>query len=184
METGDIFVGGYSGAAAEAAFSPEQKLTENFAVEDLLVFSNEDAIISNGFLHNVADNSTDSSNVTPGGDNHLSSADLPHSSQFSGELCVPYDDVVELEWLSNFVEDSFSPDQNLQSNLRIFATPESSSSSTRFEKILHPTKARSKRSQYRDGISKNQPHISAKSVTPKETFAGIYRASLLQMKME
>ncbi|KAK8514332.1 hypothetical protein V6N12_009039 [Hibiscus sabdariffa] len=97
MEAGDIFVGGYSGAAAEAVFSPEQKLTENFAVEDLLDFSNEDAIISNGFLENIADNSTDSSNVTSGGDNHPSSADLPHSSQFSGELCVPYDDALELE---------------------------------------------------------------------------------------
>ncbi|KAL4311413.1 hypothetical protein GQ457_01G039560 [Hibiscus cannabinus] len=165
MEAGDIVAGVYSGAAAEAAFSPELKLTENFVVEDLLDFSNEDAIISNGFLDNVADNSTDSSNVTSGGDNHLSSADLPHSSQFSGELCVPVINRILLSFLptfdfhvktttmmwwrlSNFVEDSFSTDQNLLSNLWIFATPESSSSSsTRFEKILHPAKARSKRSR-------------------------------------
>ncbi|MCD7452162.1 hypothetical protein HAX54_015274 [Datura stramonium] len=35
--------------------------------------------------------------------------------RFSSELCVPYDDLAELEWLSNFVEESFSSDdvQNL-----------------------------------------------------------------------
>ncbi|GMI86142.1 hypothetical protein HRI_002283500 [Hibiscus trionum] len=113
MEVGNIFVGGYSGAAAGDVLSPEQKLTENFTVDDILDFSNEDATISDGFIDNVAANSTDSSTVTSGGDNHFSSSDLPHSSQFSGELCVPYDDVAELEWLSNFIEDSFSTEQNL-----------------------------------------------------------------------
>ncbi|XWS20235.1 hypothetical protein CRYUN_Cryun31cG0082800 [Craigia yunnanensis] len=176
MEAGDFFVGGYYGGAAGGDFLPEkrmsaeQKLAENFTVDDLLDFSNEDAIISDGFFDNVGGNSTDSSTVTcnssvSGGDNHLSSANLPHSSQFSGELCVPYDDLAELEWLSNFVEDSFSTDQNLQSNLQIFATsksptPESSSSSTLPDSLARsptnpifqhdtplPGKARSKRSR-------------------------------------
>ncbi|XP_021294426.1 GATA transcription factor 9-like [Herrania umbratica] len=176
MEAADFFVGGYYGGAAggdyssEKRMSAEQKLAENFTVDDLLDFSNEDAVISDGFFDNVAGNSTDSSTVTcnssaSGGDNHFSSANFPHSSQFSGELCVPYDDLAELEWLSNFVEDSFSTDQNLQSNLQIFATsksptPESSSSSTRIDSLTRsptnpifqndtplPGKARSKRSR-------------------------------------
>lgn len=43
---------------------------------------------------------------------NLSSSD----PQFTSELCVPYDDLAELEWLSNFVEDSFSTEdlQKLQ----------------------------------------------------------------------
>ncbi|XVE88831.1 hypothetical protein DITRI_Ditri19aG0100200 [Diplodiscus trichospermus] len=147
MEAGNFFVGGYYGGEAAGYFSPEkrmsteQKLAENFTVDDLLDFSNEDAIISDGFFDNVAGNSTDSSTVTCNssvsvGDNHFSSANFNHSSQFSSEFCVPYDDLAELEWLSNFVEDSFSTDQNLQSNLQIFATSkslatDSSSSSTR-----------------------------------------------------
>ncbi|OMP11703.1 Zinc finger, GATA-type [Corchorus capsularis] len=177
MEAADFFVGGYYGGANGGDFSPEkrmmsgeQKLPESFTVDDLLDFSNEDAIINDGFFDNVAGNSTDSSTVTcnssvSGGNNYFSSANLPHSSQFSGELCVPYDDLAELEWLSNFVEDSFSTEQNLQSNLPIFATsksptPESSSSSTRPDSITRsptnpifqhdtplPGKARSKRSR-------------------------------------
>ncbi|XWS16307.1 hypothetical protein CRYUN_Cryun34aG0073800 [Craigia yunnanensis] len=176
METGDFFVGGYYGGAAggdfsqEKRMSAEKKLEENFTVDDLLDFSNEDTIISDGFFDNVGGNSTDTSTVTcnssvPGGDNRFSSANLPYSSQFSGELCVPYDELAELEWLSNFVEDSFSTDQNLQSNLQIFATsksptPESSSSSTRPDFLPRsptnpifqhdtplPGKARSKRSR-------------------------------------
>ncbi|XP_022777190.1 GATA transcription factor 12-like [Durio zibethinus] len=170
MEAGDFYVGGYYGGAAGGDFSQEkrmsveQKLAENFTVDDLLDFSNEDAIISDGFVDNVNGNSNDSSTVTcnssvSGGDNHFSSTNMPHPSQFSGELCVPYDDLAELEWLSNFVEDSFSTYQNLQSNLQIFATskspiPESSSSSTRSPSnpiFQHdtplPGKARSKRSR-------------------------------------
>ncbi|XVF24922.1 hypothetical protein REPUB_Repub13aG0169300 [Reevesia pubescens] len=176
MEAGDFIVGGYYGGAAAGDFLPEkrmsaeQKLAENFIVDDLLDFSNEDAIINDGFFDNVAGHSTDSATATcnssvSGGDNHFSSANFLHSSQFSGELCVPCDDLAELEWLSNFVEDSFSTDQNLQSNFQIFATskspiPESSSSSTRPDSLTRsptnpifqhdtplPGKARSKRSR-------------------------------------
>lgn len=100
MEAGGFFVGGYYGAAASGDFSPEkrmsveQKLADNFTVDDLLDFSNEDAIINDCFLDNLAGNSTDSSTVTcnssvSGGDNQFSSAVFPHTSQFSSELCVP-----------------------------------------------------------------------------------------------
>ncbi|KAE8705159.1 GATA transcription factor 4 [Hibiscus syriacus] len=172
MEVGDFVVGGFYGGAAGDDISPakmlsaERKLSENFTVDDLLDFSNEDAVMSDGFFENVAGISTDSSTFTcnssvSGGDNHIYAANIPHSSQFSGELCVPYDELAELEWLSNFVDDSFTTDQNLQ----IFATsksitPESSSPSTRPEFLTRiptnqifqhdtplPGKARSKRSR-------------------------------------
>ncbi|KAG4178810.1 hypothetical protein ERO13_A10G066600v2 [Gossypium hirsutum] len=200
MEVGDFFVGGFYGGAAGNDFSPlkmmstERKLPENFTVDDLLDFSNEDAIINDGFLENVAGNSTDSSTVTcnfsvSGCDNHLSPVNLPHSSQFSGELCVPYDELAELEWLSNFVDDSFSTDQNLQSSLQIFATsksltPESSSSSTRPDSLIQspsnsnpnfqhetplPGKARSKRSRVAPcDWSTRLLHLNPKSAAQKK----------------
>ncbi|KAJ4954113.1 hypothetical protein NE237_030945 [Protea cynaroides] len=96
------------------------KAGEHFTIDDLLDFSNEDCILNDGTFDSVPGNSTESSTVTAvdscnsslsGGDIHFSSnlscrnfAD----AQFSGDLCVPYDDLAELEWLSNFVEESFS----------------------------------------------------------------------------
>ncbi|KAJ6700810.1 GATA TRANSCRIPTION FACTOR [Salix koriyanagi] len=83
-------------------------------------------------------------------------------SQFSNELCFLYDDMAELEWLSNFVEESFSTDQSLQTNIYILSgskrpTPESSASETHPEPLTSnptfqpetplPGKARSKRSR-------------------------------------
>ena len=60
--------------------------------------------------------------------------------------------MAELEWLSNFVEDSFSTDQSLQTNIHILSgskppTPESSSSETHHPETPLPGKARSKRSR-------------------------------------
>ncbi|KAL4386544.1 hypothetical protein GQ457_09G006370 [Hibiscus cannabinus] len=189
MEVGDFIVGGFYGGAAGDDFSPvkmlsaERKLSENFTVDDLLDFSNEDAVMCDGFFENVAGNSTDSSTGTcnssvSGGDNHFSAANIPHSSQFSSELCVPYDELTELEWLSNFVEDSFTTDQNLQ----IFATsksitPESSSSSNRSttnQIFQHdtplPGKARSKRSRVAPcDWSTRLLHLNPKPAVQKKT---------------
>lgn len=106
METPDFFGGGYFNATSANSFSPEkriaadQKLGENFnfTIEDLLDFSNDDVIISDGvLLDNVTGNSTDSSTVTcnsaaSGGDNNCAGNFGGNSfadSQFSGELCVP-----------------------------------------------------------------------------------------------
>ncbi|KAM7254598.1 hypothetical protein ACFE04_003978 [Oxalis oulophora] len=166
MESPDYCVGGYFST------SEKQKPGENFIVDDLLDFSNDD-----GFFDNVTGNSADSSTVTGGSSisggndvfsnyNNFVNCRSFADSQFTGELCVPYDDLAELEWLSNFVEDSFSNNQNLQStNFHILSgpkqpAPESSSSSTRPEPIprnlTHPKflsetplpgKARSKRSR-------------------------------------
>ncbi|KAI4355594.1 hypothetical protein L6164_004352 [Bauhinia variegata] len=193
MEVPEYFVGGYFNAGADQ-FSPEkrhgdQKAGEPFVIDDLLDFSNEDAIVSDGFFGNVAGNSTEPSSVTAvdscnssisGNDNRLPGNVAsrgfgdPH---FSGELCVPYDDLAELEWLSNFVEDSFSAEEELKT-LHLLSgatastigtkpqTPESSSSSetvppfaaeaSRNAPFFHPEtplpgKARSKRSRAAPG---------------------------------
>ncbi|KAK4590773.1 hypothetical protein RGQ29_021092 [Quercus rubra] len=125
MEVPEIYMGGYFGGAGGAGqYSPDkQRTTENFTVDDLLDFSNEDAVMADGFLDNVTANSTDSSTVTAvdscnsGSGPHFSACIGSRSfadSQFSGDLCVPYDDLAELEWLSNFVEDSFSAQQDFQ----------------------------------------------------------------------
>ncbi|XP_044497374.1 GATA transcription factor 9-like [Mangifera indica] len=201
METPDFFGGGYFNATSANSFSPEkriaadQKLGENFnfTIEDLLDFSNDDVIISDGvLLDNVTGNSTDSSTVTcnsaaSGGDNNCAGNFGGNSfadSQFSGELCVPYDDLPDLEWLSNFVEDSFSIDQNLQHNhMHLLSgskalTPESSSSCTQLSEHASnlvflpetplPGKARSKRSRAAPcDWSTRLLHVSTKASTMK-----------------
>ncbi|KAJ7958825.1 GATA transcription factor [Quillaja saponaria] len=148
---------------------------DHFIVEDLLDFSNEDAVLTDGNFDSVAGNSTDSSTVTV--------VDSCNSSSFSGsepnfvgdigchnfadgnfssDLCVPYDDLAELEWLSNFAEESFSSEdlQKLQlisgikaqtdeaSETQEFQPPESNRNNPIFNpELLVPAKARSKRSR-------------------------------------
>ncbi|KAK7294247.1 hypothetical protein RJT34_17134 [Clitoria ternatea] len=198
MEAPDYFVGGYYGVGGPEQFSSaekrhaDQKTGEPFAIDDLLDFSNADAIMSDGFFDNVHGNSADSSTVTAvdscnssfsGRDNRFATAIVPRGfagdPQFSGELCVPYDDMAELEWLSNFVEDSFSAEEELKT-LQLLSgatastaigakpqTPDSSSSTdtlpqfasddtARNAPFLHaetplPGKARSKRSRAAPG---------------------------------
>ncbi|KAJ7963059.1 GATA transcription factor [Quillaja saponaria] len=188
MEVPEYFLGGYFGGAGPEQFSPEKrnadhKPSDQFTIDDLLDFSNADAIVADGFFNNVAGNSGDSSTVTAvdgcnssvsGGGYNLSGNMLSRSfcdTQFSGDLCVPYDDLAELEWLSNFVEDSFSAEDELKTlhllsgntgRVSTFGTkpqtPESSSSSETPRKapFFHPEtplpgKARSKRSRAAPG---------------------------------
>ncbi|OAY53063.1 GATA transcription factor 9 [Manihot esculenta] len=180
MEVPDFFIGGHYSGGAAAEFLPEKRISEqkpgdHFAVDDLLDFPNEDdATMTDCFFDNITkkcavttDSSTftsnDSSNSSISG-NHVGYRSFD-DSQFSSELCVPYDDLAELEWLSNFVEDSFSTEQNLQANFHMISgskspTPESSSSESHPESSLRnlnnpmfqpetplPGKARSKRSR-------------------------------------
>ncbi|KAL5576940.1 hypothetical protein UlMin_018639 [Ulmus minor] len=182
MEVPEFFVGGYFNAGAgdfptENRYS-DQKPGEHFTVDDLLDFSNDDAMVTDGFFDNVAGNSTDSSTVTvvdscnssaSGGELQFSGNRSFGDSQFSGDLCVPYDDLAELEWLSNFVEDSFSAEKDLH-NLQFLSsssatitntkpqTPETSSSSETLRNAPFfphetplPGKARSKRSRAAPG---------------------------------
>ncbi|KAA8540368.1 hypothetical protein F0562_024713 [Nyssa sinensis] len=100
--------------------------------------------MTDGFLDNITGNSTDSSTVTvidscnssvsgtePQFSGNISSRSFA-DAQFSGELCVPYDELAELEWLSNFVEESFSSDdlQNLKLISGAKAPTDTSSSET------------------------------------------------------
>lgn len=102
---------------------------DHFVVEEFLDFSNEDTVIADAAFDAVAGNSTDSSTVTVVGScnssnfsscgpNFLNDIGCRNfaDGQFSSELCVPYDDLAELEWVSNIVEESFSSEdlQRLQ----------------------------------------------------------------------
>ncbi|XP_009776947.1 GATA transcription factor 4 [Nicotiana sylvestris] len=90
-----------------------------FRIDDLLDFSNDE-------IFSINSNSS-STTATPDSQHHHHHLHQPHSDNssaatanyydallpncsddFTDNLCVPSDDVAELEWLSNFVEDSFS----------------------------------------------------------------------------
>ncbi|XP_047342715.1 GATA transcription factor 12-like [Impatiens glandulifera] len=140
MATSEYFIGTYCGAGD----------VNHFAIDDLLDFSKvDDEAMSTDHLYdnnnnNVnGNNSVDSSSLTAmdccnssvsGGDNTQFCGGLI-DPQFSGEFCVPYQDMAELEWLSNFVEDSFSTQESqnhhhLQLISAIKATPSSNTSSS------------------------------------------------------
>ena len=93
MEVPVFFAGGYFGAT-------EQKAGEQFAIDELLNFSNDDAMITAdvGFFDSVAGNSADSSTATvvdscnssvSGGDHHFAAHRSFADAHFSGDLCVP-----------------------------------------------------------------------------------------------
>ncbi|PIN24189.1 GATA-4/5/6 transcription factor [Handroanthus impetiginosus] len=149
----------------------------HFTVDDLLDFPKEDETMTDAFLDSLKGNSGDSSTVTAvdscnssvsGGVDGQFSGNVScrsfNESQFSGnELCVPYDDLAELEWLSNFVEESFStddlrfiPTNNAAAAAKTAATDTSSSATTTHSPptlpifpsdVSVPGKARSKRSR-------------------------------------
>ncbi|KAF6164177.1 hypothetical protein GIB67_010147 [Kingdonia uniflora] len=96
METPDFF---YQQRHADP------KSLDNFVIDDLFDFSNDDdnnTVIENNVT--ILGNSNDSSTLSVV-ENCNSPFSAPH---FPDELCVPYDELAELEWLSNFVEESFS----------------------------------------------------------------------------
>ncbi|KAL3844187.1 hypothetical protein ACJIZ3_001590 [Penstemon smallii] len=129
METPEFFQTGYY----NTQFTPEKRLSDaknsdHFVIEDLLDFPNDETMVAadeGGIEAAMTGTSTDSSTVTVAADNSCNSSAEPHfqhgaadiggtHGQFSSELCVPYDDLAELEWLSNFVEESFSSSEDLQ----------------------------------------------------------------------
>ncbi|WOG99192.1 hypothetical protein DCAR_0518540 [Daucus carota subsp. sativus] len=161
MEASDMFVGNYF-AAGEPQFLSEnyyfngnQQVDNNnqFAIDDLLLdFPKEDDVMNDAFFHSIAADS--SSPVTAvhscnsSGSGNISSGSFT-DAQFSGsELCVPYDDLAELEWLSSFVEESFSSDdmQNLQF-IPTSVTTNYKNSPIFNADVSVPGKARSKRSR-------------------------------------
>lgn len=119
----------------------------DFFVEDLLDFSNGgDDVMSDAFFHHSA---AESSAV--GSSNSSLSPSFP-DSHFSADLChFPYEDTAELEWLSNFVEESFSSDDlhklQLIPNPTQFHNPTRLPNPNQHSSSSVPAKARSKRSR-------------------------------------
>ncbi|GJU21494.1 GATA transcription factor 4-like protein [Tanacetum coccineum] len=64
-----------------------------------------------------------------------------HSTNFTDNLCVPSDDVAELEWLSNFVHDSFSnfPANNVAGTINYRPENTSFHSRSRTKRTRAPT---------------------------------------------
>lgn len=190
MEAPEFFQPGF----CSPQFAPEKRHSLDgkagggdnpFMVDDLLDFSTtDDATVGgggcgDGAFDNVTGSSTDS-NVTAAVDscNSSFSGYDPNfadggigcrsftEGHFSSDLCVPYDDLAELEWLSNFAEESFSSEdlQKLQLISGMKARPDAAYETTReFQPepnragpIFHPdmsvpAKARSKRSRAAPG---------------------------------
>ncbi|KAF8048411.1 hypothetical protein N665_2525s0005 [Sinapis alba] len=82
----------------------ETPVSDDFSVDDLLDFSNDDVFVEDDGelkIQRKKGVSVSSNDETT----------LNRSNDFSTacELAVPTDDLAELEWLSNFVDDSFTP---------------------------------------------------------------------------
>ncbi|XP_059311467.1 GATA transcription factor 2-like [Lycium ferocissimum] len=118
-----------------------QSAPEVFRIDDLLDFSNEEIFSSSGSSSKTTDFDLNHHYQPPPTDNIAGSYydGLPSSADFTDKLCVPSDDVAELEWLSNFVEDSSN---NYPSNTLTGTMNLNSNNNTT---LLHG-KSRSKRS--------------------------------------
>ncbi|XP_058074211.1 GATA transcription factor 12-like [Magnolia sinica] len=183
MEAPEFLHGSFC-RAGNPQYAPEKrhgdsKSGDHFIIEDLLDFSNEDDDVAaaggdDGARDTAAGNSTDSSStitVVDSCNSSLSVSDKHFSgdigcrsyadANFSSDLCVPYDELVELEWLSNFVEESFSSEdfQKLQLISGVKSGSNDSSETREFPEnngrnnpifrpeVSVPGKARSKRSR-------------------------------------
>lgn len=94
MELPEFYLGGYFDAGA-GEFSSEKKPAGDFTIDDLLDFSNEDALVTDGSCFETAPDSSavtavDSCNSSvSGGEPPFSRNRSFGDSQFSGDLCVP-----------------------------------------------------------------------------------------------
>jgi len=142
-------------------------ISDFLLIDDLLDFSNEEIAAPIGEKCSDA-NGADSSTVTDTAKmagtmlscNNDSLLDNRRSSHISnavstdikahnspGDLCVSCDDLAELEWLSNFVEDSFSTG-NVPTEITHHVHDSGKGSSSCILEILRvPSRARSKRSR-------------------------------------
>ncbi|XP_006359773.1 GATA transcription factor 12 [Solanum tuberosum] len=179
METPELFQTGYYNTefTSEKQLISDVKNGEHFVVDDLLDLPNDDGMVTEDTLDlTVIGNSTDCSvvdnscNSSLSGSNHppqlLGYRDFP-DGHLSTEFAVPYEDMAELEWLSNFVEESFSSNElhkmqmvqamrnRTDSEIHQFIPDPnraSATSSTIFKPEMPvPAKARSKRSRMAPG---------------------------------
>ncbi|CAN8229646.1 unnamed protein product [Cochlearia groenlandica] len=106
--------------------------TDSFVVDDLLDFSNEDGEPNEEF-DTFPDSSTVSTVTLAESSN--SSSVYTDSTGFSDQLCVPCDDLAELEWLSNFVEESFTKEDKDKLHLLSGVKPTQPTGSTHTHQI-------------------------------------------------
>ncbi|XP_010264324.1 PREDICTED: GATA transcription factor 4-like [Nelumbo nucifera] len=71
-------------------------------IDDLLDFSNDDLFSDSDLIH------LPPSENNPGNRPSITTDNSNLSTSFPNDLCVPNDDVAELEWLSKFVDDSYT----------------------------------------------------------------------------
>ncbi|KAL2517759.1 GATA transcription factor 12 [Abeliophyllum distichum] len=204
MENPGFFQGGY----CNTQLTPEKRLSDSkngdhFIIEDLLDFPNDDGMVTDvPFGGVMTGNSTDSSTVTAVdtscnssfsgrtaethfADDNIGGCRTVPDGQFSSELCVPYDDLAELEWLSNLVEESFSSEdlQKLQliQGMKVPTDEVSGTQQYQFQpettrntrmlssEMSVPAKARSKRSRTAPGNWTSR--LSVVSPTPPDAKA-------------
>uniref|UniRef100_A0A5B6YV62 GATA transcription factor n=1 Tax=Davidia involucrata TaxID=16924 RepID=A0A5B6YV62_DAVIN len=78
-------------------------------IDDLIEFpADNEAGLDSGNCNDFPSIWSNPSEALPGSDPIFSGNNSNSASDLSAELSVPYEDIVQLEWLSNFVEDSFS----------------------------------------------------------------------------
>ncbi|KAJ0977414.1 hypothetical protein J5N97_012888 [Dioscorea zingiberensis] len=126
MESPEYLLGGYhrvggGGGGGLASQLGAEKQGDHFVVEDLLDFSNEDEDEEEAFVcadayETIAGNSADSSSASvitavDSCNSSLSGHDARFPAEFrlSGDLSEPaYDELAELEWITNLGEETFS----------------------------------------------------------------------------
>ncbi|PHT40673.1 hypothetical protein CQW23_19527 [Capsicum baccatum] len=168
-------------------------------VEDFLDLPNDDGMVTDGTLDaTVTGNSTgcsvlgNSCNSSMSGSHHgpqLLGDNIGYRNfsegHFSNEFPVPYEDLVELEWLSNFVEESFSSNDTQKTQMmqamksrtdseihQFIPDPNlsfaASSAQTFKPEMPVPAKARSKRSRMAPGNwASRLLVVSPNTITPE-----------------
>lgn len=131
-------------------FKTGVQLGDFFHIDDLLDFSNEEIAAPIGDYGNnwpnrgapkesstVTMTETLSCNSSVDGNSLRTYNALETDENNPGELCVPCDDLAELEWLSNFVDDSFSVEEETP---KAFFAPEESRKDAEIQRT-HTTQA-------------------------------------------
>nr|XP_043639359.1 GATA transcription factor 12-like [Erigeron canadensis] len=159
---------------ADNTTTHDKSKTDHFVIEDLLDFPNDVEMVPHvdeeaPFVNEVVDTCYPDHKIS--GNVARRSTD----TQFSNDLCVQYDDLAELEWLSNVVEESFSCEdlQKLQLLSGIKTRPTSAPNNQDFQPgaLDHahkqisktdksvPGKARTKRSRASPGDWTSRLHV-------------------------